>query len=112
MPRALRITALACLAFLNPRDGFAQALSGDVAAGRRLAEATCRTCHQIDRNQPPTAVGAPDWPSIATMPSTTALSLTVFLQSSHRNMPNLILAPAEIEDLVAYILNLKSNSAN
>jgi mono/diheme cytochrome c family protein len=112
MPRALWITALTCLALLGPRDGWAQALSGDVAAGRALAQTTCRTCHQVDRTQPPSDVNAPDWPSVANMPSTTALSLTVFLQSSHRNMPNFILAPREIEDIVAYILSMKTGSAN
>ena len=40
-------------------------------------------------------------------PATTALSLKVFLQSSHKDMPNLILKPAEADDIIAYILSLK-----
>lgn len=41
------------------------------------------------------------------MPSTTELSLKVFLRSSHKNMPNFILSPEEIDSVTAYILGLK-----
>jgi cytochrome c len=34
-------------------------------------------------------------------------SLKVFFQTSHRNMPNLIITPAQADDLVNYILSLK-----
>ena len=42
------------------------------------------------------------------MPSTTALSLMVFLRSNHQAMPNLII---DTDDLIAYILALKQPSA-
>ena len=51
--------------------------------------------------------GGPDLTAIANLPSTTALSLRVFLQSSHRTMPNLIIGRADTDDLIAYILSLK-----
>jgi hypothetical protein len=41
------------------------------------------------------------------MPSTTELSLKVFLQSNHRSMPNLMLTPEQSGDIVNYILSLK-----
>jgi hypothetical protein len=41
------------------------------------------------------------------MPSTTALSLKVFLRSNHNGMPNLIIPDSETDDLIAYILDLK-----
>ena len=41
------------------------------------------------------------------MPSTTELSLKVFLRSSHKSMPNFILQPEETDDIVAYILSLR-----
>jgi cytochrome c len=50
---------------------------------------------------------APDFAAIANQPSTTALSLMVFLQTSHKSMPNLVIAPGEADDLVNYILSLK-----
>jgi hypothetical protein len=48
---------------------------------------------------------------VANMPSTTALSLKVFLRSSHNAMPNLIIPDAETDDLIAYILNLRQPPA-
>ena len=44
---------------------------------------------------------------IATTQGTTALSLNVFLRSSHKTMPNLMMERREADDLVAYILSLK-----
>jgi mono/diheme cytochrome c family protein len=41
------------------------------------------------------------------MPSTTELSIKVFLRSSHKNMPNFILSPEEIDGVAAYILELR-----
>ena len=37
------------------------------------------------------------------------LSLKVFLQTSHRSMPNLVMMPGHADDLVNYILSLKRN---
>ena len=45
------------------------------------------------------------------MPSTTALSLKVFLRSNHNEMPNLIIPDSETDDLIAYILSLKQPAA-
>jgi hypothetical protein len=41
------------------------------------------------------------------MPSTTELSLRVFLQSNHRNMPNIIVKGRDLDDIVAFIMSLK-----
>ena len=50
---------------------------------------------------------AADFAEVANLPSTTALSLKVFLQTSHKEMPNFSLKPAEADDIIAYILSLK-----
>jgi hypothetical protein len=49
----------------------------------------------------------PSFQSIADLPSTTAISLHVFLRSNHRSMPDLLFSSAESNDLIAYILSLK-----
>jgi cytochrome c len=80
---------------------------GDPASGRRLAEAWCMECHAIG---PKTVEGVrpgPDFAAVANRPSTTPLSLNVFLRSNHDNMPNFILTRAQADDIVAYILTLK-----
>jgi mono/diheme cytochrome c family protein len=77
--------------------------AGDPAAGKRLAEATCFHCH----GAPDAPLKAPAFSAIATMPSTTAQSLGVFLRTSHPTMPNLMLTNVERDDVIAYILSLR-----
>lgn len=83
----------------------AQNSQSSVKVGRSLASQWCSGCHAVE----PKTVGlfAADFAEIAKLPSTTALSLKVFLRTSHRNMPNFILQPDEANDIVAYILSLK-----
>jgi cytochrome c len=76
------------------------------SAGRRLAEAWCTDCHSIEAATRAKS-SPPDFTAIANRASTTALSLKVFFQTSHRNMPNLIITPAQAHDLVNFILSLK-----
>ena len=78
------------------------------AIGRTLAQSLCVECHQVEAN-PTTQSRNPDAPrfaDVARMPSTTALSIRVFLRSTHPTMPNFILGVEEIESLSAYILGL------
>ena len=111
--RSCFVVAAAILA--APLPVFAQPLPGDPKSGRQIATEQCSSCHQVlprlfpEMNDPPGADknGAPGFQSIADLPSTTGLSLNVFLHSNHRNMPNLILSPADSDDLIAYILSLK-----
>ncbi len=105
------ILALATLLFLRPHDARAAEFSEDsVVAGRRLAEAWCKECHAIETapTRTPNAA-APDFVDIAGHPSTTALSLKVFLRTNHPSMPNIVIAPDQADELVDYILSLKRN---
>jgi cytochrome c len=81
--------------------------SSSAAAGHRLAEAWCRDCHSIEAATGGSGKAAPDFAGIANQPSTTALSLKVFLRTSHPSMPNLVIAPDQADDLINYILSLK-----
>lgn len=86
----------------------AQPEPGDARAGRRLAATWCANCHQIGPGGPgPANDAAPSLPAIAAMPSSTSMSLRVFLQSPHGNMPDYRLTREEMDDVVAYILSLK-----
>lgn len=81
---------------------------GDIQKGKNLAREVCAKCHLVeeaDRSDPLQRV--PSFQEVAYMPSTTALSLRVFLRSPHKNMPNLILPEAETAAVIAYILSLK-----
>ena len=82
--------------------------TGDIPAGRRLAETWCSACHVVGPSQQRgTSNGAPTFAAIARMKSTTSLSLHAFLQTPHDRMPDLNLSRDEIDNLVAYILNLR-----
>ncbi len=85
----------------------AQELRGNVASGRDLAGHWCGSCHQIDGG-PPARSGVSTFEQVARLPSTTALSLRVFLRSSHADMPNIQMSNADADDLIAYILTLKA----
>ncbi|WP_041799017.1 c-type cytochrome [Rhodopseudomonas palustris] len=77
-----------------------------VTAGHRLAVNWCKECHAVERNDVLSGKG-PAFVRIANMPSTTELSLKVFLRSNHSDMPNLVIAPSEADEIVRYILSLK-----
>ena len=107
------IVAVAILAAALPLH--AQPLDGNPASGRQIATKLCSSCHHVlpmlfpDRGDTPSPDRGdpPSFQSIANLPSTTGLSLNVFLHSNHKNMPNLILSHADSDDLIAYIVSLK-----
>jgi len=81
---------------------------GDKEAGRALAGRWCANCHMVDGGHGhATASGVPTFSGIAAMPSTTELSLRVFLRTPHIRMPDLHLTNQEIEDVSAFILSLR-----
>ena len=83
----------------------AQDFGGHADNGLRLAKAWCSQCHRVE---PGTfGIFAADFGEVANLPSTTALSLRVFLQSNHKEMPNFSLKSAEADDIIAYILSFK-----
>lgn len=100
--------ALAMLLAIPLLSAFAQS-AGNAKAGEDLARNVCAQCHNLSRNQPPRRSNAPDFPAIANMNSTTETSLHAFLSSPHPTMPNLILAPPQQDDIIAYILSLRTS---
>jgi len=70
----------------------------------------CAQCHDISRGGgvSPNLL-APRFSDVARHPSTTALSLRVFLQSMHQNMPDFLLSARERDEIISYILSLKPN---
>jgi mono/diheme cytochrome c family protein len=102
------LVVLAALFLVRLRSANGANVPPDSAtAGHRLAAAWCGQCHAIEATSSDVAKPAPAFVRIANQPSTTALSLKVFLQTNHPSMPNLIIAPDDANDLVNYILSLK-----
>ena len=82
---------------------------GNVGQGHMVAEQICAQCHAVEPGQthsPNSA--APAFPEIATSPGLTATAIRVWLQSPHPTMPNIVLNNTEKDNIVAYLLSLKS----
>ena len=104
-PLLLRLISLLPLLLAIPAS--AQDI-GDAAHGRQLAETWCSSCHVVGPSTARgTSNGAPTFAAVATMKSTTPMSLHAFLLTPHANMPDLHLSRDEIDDLSAYILSLR-----
>ena len=52
---------------------------------------------------------APTFESVANTPGMTELALTVWLQSSHPTMPNIVLKQDDLRNVVAYIRSLETD---
>jgi mono/diheme cytochrome c family protein len=88
--------------------GAAAQQMGDARAGRAVAATFCIQCHAIDGASRDPARVPPDFGAVADMASQTALSLRVFLQTPHGNMPRYQLTATETDDVIAYVLSLRA----
>ncbi|KAB2917101.1 MAG: cytochrome c [Hyphomicrobiaceae bacterium] len=81
---------------------------GDVRQGLAYARKVCAECHAVVPSQLASPnPDAPSFASVANTPGMTATALHVWLHTSHPTMPNLILEPDTVDDVVAYILSLR-----
>lgn len=76
--------------------------------GHRLAKTWCEGCHAIESHVLEMPNEPPSFRAIANTPGITPLALKVFFRTSHKDMPNLVIAPDQAEALANYILSLKS----
>ena len=101
-------SGIAALAAISWVSGAAAQESGDPATGYEFARAVCAECHAVEAGErtSPNPL-SPTFETIAAVPGMTATALYVVLSNPHREMPDLILKPDELHDVVAYILSLK-----
>ena len=86
---------------------FSQEL-GSARQGHMLAETVCAECHAVEKGALRSRNShAPTFESIAAMPGMTATAVRVWLRSAHREMPNLVLKPDEVDNVIAYLETLK-----
>ncbi|WP_439596264.1 c-type cytochrome [Falsiroseomonas sp.] len=104
MPASRALRWLAILPLLLPPAALkAQPLPGDPAAGERLAQDWCGSCHPAAPGRASDAVLA--LRAIGARPGTTPASLRAALLASHAPMPPLGLSRAQMDDLIAFILS-------
>ena len=99
---------LLVLAAAMTLGGGAVAQEADVAAGKAYAEQICATCHAVQAGEELSLLmDAPPFQEVADTPGMTELALSVWLQSSHPTMPNIILEQDDMRNVIAYIRSLK-----
>jgi len=82
--------------------------NGDPRAGAAYAQQYCAKCHAIADEKASSEHTAPRFKDVANTSGMTATALTVWLQTSHPTMPNIIVAPNDMRNVIAYILSLKN----
>lgn len=89
-------------------SGAAEAQEADVEAGEAYAEEVCAACHAVQAGdlESPLFEALP-FQEVADTPGMTELALTVWLQTSHPTMPNIVLEQDDMRNVVAYIRSLK-----
>jgi mono/diheme cytochrome c family protein len=102
-----RIVTLA--AFITVTAGLVQAQDlPERLKGATLAQQICAECHAVQAGQPRSPNGqAPTFETVAKTPGMTAIALTAILRTSHRTMPNIVLADNDLRNVIAYIMTLK-----
>jgi mono/diheme cytochrome c family protein len=76
--------------------------------GATFAQQVCAECHAVQPGQPRSPNGqAPTFETVAKTPGMTGIALTAILRTSHRTMPNIILANDDLRNVIAYIMSLK-----
>jgi mono/diheme cytochrome c family protein len=102
----MKVTMLVTAMLFTPTSG---AQDANVESGAAYAEQVCSPCHAVRPRQRHSPLPqAPSFQSIADTPGMTELALTVFMQSSHPTMPNVMLEQDELRNVIAYVQSLKT----
>jgi mono/diheme cytochrome c family protein len=82
---------------------------GNVEAGRTYAQAHCASCHSIVPGGEASPLGAASpFQVIADTAGMNRTALFVFFRTPHPNMPNLVVDGDDLDDIIAYILSMKT----
>jgi mono/diheme cytochrome c family protein len=85
----------------------AEAQTGDPQAGAAYAKKVCAQCHATERSEASPEPTAPPFQDVANTPGMTGTALRVWLSTSHPTMPNIIVEPQDMANVIAYILSLR-----
>lgn len=103
--RRFGLLLTATLAFAQPT---AAQDADDLDAGLAYARERCAECHAVepDRYVSPDPM-APAFDDMADWPELTLNYLSVWLVTPHPSMPHLVVEPADVGNLAAYLFSLR-----
>jgi mono/diheme cytochrome c family protein len=81
---------------------------GDKDKGHAYAQKFCTTCHAIEKDEQLLVGDVPSFQDVADSEGMSPRALGVWLRSSHPNMPDFIIPPDDIDNIVAYIMSLRT----
>jgi mono/diheme cytochrome c family protein len=102
------LTTLA-LATAVPTLSVLAVVVGNARDGLFYAQKNCAECHAVSKEAEfSPKPDSPRFVDVANTRGMTAMALTVFLRTPHATMPNLVVPTADIDNLIAYILSLRT----
>lgn len=110
MKHLLLGTLGAALVLTSATAAIAAEEAGDPQAGFEYAYTYCANCHGISEEKSPLPE-ATRFRIVADRPGITATALQVWMQTSHPTMPNIIVTPKDMRNVIAYIVSLKGREA-
>lgn len=108
-PALASLAATVITALVSISVPAASAELGDPQRGRAYAERICAQCHAVGPSD--TTSPRPEATPFSVMARTAGINeraLSVFLQTPHAAMPNLIVTGQDRDNLIAYILSLRN----
>ena len=81
---------------------------GDKSAGHAYAQKVCAQCHAVEKDTNYLFAQVPSFQEIADTEGMTPRALLVWLQTPHPNMPDFIIPPADMDNLIAYVMSLRT----
>lgn len=106
---AMRTINLAVAIFMLTSLAAAAVELGDAKQGQEYAKQVCAECHGVEAGEEFSPVAdAPSFQDVADTPGMSPRALAVWLQSPHPTMPNLILPTDVSDNVIAYIMSLRT----
>jgi len=104
----MRLALIFGVTFLGLVPSAAAQEGGSASKGLAYARTHCAECHAVERTEGPAPQGrAASFAAIANTSGMTAMALSVWFQTPHPTMPNLIIPEADRRDVIAYIVSLR-----
>lgn len=92
----------------GPSGGDSTFELGDKDKGHAYAQKFCTDCHAIEKDENLLLGDIPTFQEVANSEGMSPRALSVWLRTSHPNMPDFIIAPEDIDNIVAYIMSLRT----